>query len=143
MINMIHKKQRKRIIYIFLNVFFPLFIGFQFYIFFKPDTYVYDFVHKFLFLPTYDTLNFFVKCFYNWGCDFLWAYSFNSLLFLVLYQLKRNLLISILLTGTIGVALETFQFIGVLSGTFDFIDIISEVLAIIISGLIIKNLKVI
>ena len=58
MINMIHKKQRKRIIYIFLNVFFPLFIGFQFYIFFKPDTYVYDFVHKFLFLPTYDTLNF-------------------------------------------------------------------------------------
>lgn len=141
--DMKNRKHWKRIVFIFLNVLFPLIVGFSVYVFLKPDTYIYNFIHRIFLLPTYAPTEIFSVCFYNWGCDFLWAYSLNNLLLISLNQFKNTILISSLLTGFVGAFLEFLQLIGSLGGTFDFIDIISEFLAIIISGLIIKIMKVI
>ncbi len=137
------KKMCKRITYVFFSVILPLFIGFFFYVFFKPDTYISGFVREFVLLPAHSATGIFTKCFYNWGCDFLWAYAMNSLLVVLLSIYRKPALIAALLTGVTGICLEIFQLFWVFDGTFDFIDIISEVLAIIISDLIIKKFEVV
>ena len=81
------------------------------------------------------------KAILNWGCDFLWAYSLNFALALILKPFNRTILLSSLLAFSAGFLFEILQYFGIFSGTYDFFDILSETAAVTVSGLMIYKLK--
>lgn len=134
------KRNYYNILLIF-NCFMSLFAGLLIYAFFKRGTYFNTLIQHFISLPFYSVNTATGKAILNWGCDFLWAYSLNFALVLILKPFNRTVLLSSLLAFSAGFLFEIFQYFGVFSGTYDFFDILSEAAAVTVSGLMIYKLK--
>lgn len=129
-----YKKMKKFII--FINVLIPLVIGFVFYLFFRPNSYVSLFARKLINITPVivrPELNhhWLIMFLNNHMADFLWAYSFTFTiyLFLEIEQIKNHYLICISFVAII----ELLQLVPFLPGIFDIIDIIIEIIAVVIA----------
>lgn len=124
-----------------LNCIISLFAGILIYTLFKRGTYFNNLIQHFISLPFYMVNTMVGKAILIWGCDFLWAYSLNFALALILKPFNRTILLSSLLAFSAGFLFEILQYFGIFSGTYDFFDILSEAAAVIVSGLMINKLK--
>lgn len=125
-------------VYRIFNILFPLIIGLGVYLFINPDNYICSFFSRFVVLPKFGLSSPFIEFVNNWGCDFLWAYSFTSVIYELFCSFKFSWLITGLLSISLGVFMELLQYFDVVGGTFDVWDIIIEIIAVVISVLIIK-----
>lgn len=129
----------KRII-LFLNIFIPLVLGLLLYLFTKPENYISLFVSQFYSFPTFNCSSPIMEFINNWGCDFLWAYSLSAILFELFKSFKHSWIFSSLISISLGISMELLQYYNVVAGTFDVWDIIVEIIAVIVSILIIKSI---
>lgn len=127
----------KKIIY-FFNAFAPLAVGLIIYLKMKQSSYISQFVLQYIEVIEYVPKTILGVTARNWGCDFFWAYSLNSVLFYFLRPFKHKAFIAFGLTALLGVILELLQLYGALSGTFDVLDMIFEIIGAVISGIVSK-----
>ncbi len=114
----------------------PLIIGFLYYVFNMPDTYVSQIIYGFFGKPEFikSEENIFLK---GYLCDICWAAALESSVILILPKSKKYFIASVIASALISTLIELLQLFGITSGTFDIIDIIAETASIIISGTII------
>lgn len=69
--------------------------------------------------------------------DFLWAFSLNIFLFILIGNNAKSIVLSMLITTVVGIIMELFQLWNLASGTFDRWDILAELTGAIVSAIII------
>ena len=143
---MYHKQYN--IILIFL-VIIPLMLGLLLYTIFREDTYISRFVLSVIkFNNLSDIKNqisiqspiisYLSK---NYIPDCCWAFSLEACLALILHDSKRMVVISLIISSLFLSTMETLQLTPLIPGTFDSLDIVIELVAIVISGIIINQLR--
>ena len=143
---------RQKAIFTVLIVFIiiPLIVGVMFYLTFRQDTYISHFVVNILRKTnmsvsenrqiTFNSplFNYFAK---NYIPDCCWAFSLESCMALILYSSERMISSSLIISFVFLSAMETLQLTPLIPGTFDFFDIAIELVAIVLSGIIINLLR--
>lgn len=132
---------KRKNLFIFLNVAFPLLIGLSIYLFCYKNTYINTFFENYLginfpYIYRATLLHQFIT---NWACDILWAYALTFSLYFCFRTFNKSILITSFITVSFAVILECLQLTGIVNGTFDTWDIIMELSAIIIAVIIIKK----
>lgn len=124
-----------------LLIIIPLFAGYIIYIFLRGDTIISRFTENLIGIRFAHTVrnSFPVSVIKNWGCDFLWAFSFTSALLYFLRHGNRRFFPASAICIVCGTVLELMQKYNVLSGTFDVGDICAEAAAAVIAAITIKG----
>lgn len=124
-----------------LLIIIPLFAGYIIYIFLRGDTIISRFTENLIGIRFAHTVrnSFPVSVIKNWGCDFLWAFSFTSALLYFLRHGNRRFFSASAICIVCGTVLELMQKYNVLSGTFDVGDIFAEATAAVIAAITIKG----
>ena len=112
------------------------------YLIYRENTYICNFIELFVELETIrDVRPFADSVFINgYLCDYLWAFSFASVLNYLFYEEKRFYFIYPFVV-IYGVIWEISQLKGFVTGVFDFIDIIMYLTAVLTVVLINKYLR--
>ncbi len=119
-----------------LNSLIALLLGGVIYTLFRPDTYIYLWVHTLLPLPTFDfPATVFVSVLKGYLVDALWAYALTFALCVVIKPISAGVL-----SVAMGVVWEVCQLCDICSGTFDCLDILMYLTASVIAVLIIKSI---
>lgn len=127
---------KRKILTIFINIFFPLAVGLCIYLLFYNGTYLNSIFGIELNFKANSFLGIFMK---SWACDILWAYSLTYSLYFVLYAFKNRILFSAILSICIATGFELLQLFGKVNGTFDILDIIFQIAAVISAAGVIKR----
>lgn len=120
-----------------ITVFIPLGIGFIFYYYFCPDIWISSLIDNETSLnmhasqSVYDLLV--LRITKSYLLDFIWAFSFSNMLFLIMEDEKLWWLYVVLIPTSFGVALEVLQRQGFIGGVFDLLDILVEMCAVIVT----------
>jgi len=109
------------------------------YLIYRPDTHISQLIFKMfrftVHTPENNAVTYFMK---NWFSDICWAAALEFAVALILSGTKKSVLTSVLISLAFSALIEAAQKTGIIAGTFDWLDILSESLAIILSGMIIK-----
>lgn len=124
-----------------LLIIIPLFAGYIIYIFLRGDTIISRFTENLIGIKFAHTAKsgFLLSLIKNWGCDFLWAFSFTSALLYFLRHGNRRFFTASAICIICGTVLELMQKCNILSGTFDVGDIFAEAAAAVIAAITIKG----
>lgn len=116
----------KRISFIFLSVLFIV-VGALIYVFFRPTTYIAQFIGNLTGLNSFGEFGSSFLKFYL--PDFLWAISLSFGLYAIyLPNIKTSIILSVVVF-VYGVLWEVLQVIGVIGGTGDIVDVIMYLVA--------------
>lgn len=137
-------KTYKIYIYIIVFVIIPLLLGASIYFLLSPETFVGNWLSIFLkfesiteirdYLSEYSIV-IFIK---NYFCDFLWAFSLESAIFI--FFIHKFSYYSIVISIVISFISEIIQKVHIISGTFDIFDIIIELSAILLSYFLLRRI---
>ncbi len=112
-------------------VLLPLILGGAFYYFFCPDVYFVSLIDKVtglnVHVPLLISRNPFVKILRSYLLDYIWAFAFANMLFLLRLCEKKSRFFILVIPVGVGAVLEILQGMGYITGTFDVIDIFVEV----------------
>lgn len=116
-------------------------MGYIIYVFLRGDTIISRFTENLIGIKfAHNEKNDFpVYVIKNWGCDFLWAYSFTSALLYFLRHGNRRFFTASAICIICGTVLELMQKCNILSGTFDVGDIFVEAAAAVVAAITIKG----
>ena len=134
----------KRIRILLLIVILPLIAGTLIYIILSPETYIVRFLSRLIHhteTSTISSMPTLGKIIRNYVPDFLWAFSFMGGLFLTnIIDSQFRLIKCCLLTAFLCVLFEILQLLPLIHMTFDIWDVIVEIIAVVFSALIIKQI---
>ena len=127
-----NNNSKQRFFYL-LNIVVPLTIGFIVYLLFRKDTFISQFIRRYLHF-NFQTIQFNAewlnRFFRNFAADYLWAYALAFSVAFVLAEEKNQRILSLIICCFFTLLIEFGQKIGVIHGTFDIIDILIELVAI-------------
>lgn len=126
-----------------LSAIIPILIGVAVYIYFRPDTYISEFIADKTgllssYVPSKDD-NLLIKFCRYYLCDIAWAYALPNALFLAFEMDPERINIIAAITVFMIVLSEILQVFGIIPGTGDLVDIIFEILAATVATILIKK----
>ena len=132
---------KRKNLFLFFNISFPLSIGLAIYVFCYQNTYINTTIENILgfSLPYFYFDNAFHRFLTCWVCDILWAYSLTFALFFCFKSFNKSWLITCILSISFSIVIELLQLVDIINGTFDIWDIVMEFSAIIIAVIILKK----
>lgn len=131
-------QQRKQLM---VMVMCSLIAGALFYYFFCPDVYFVIFIDRVTGLNTHVPSNIsgqlFICIMRSYLLDFLWSYTFASVIYLIAYNESYWRWLTISIPTTLGIILEILQKFKLIGGTFDTVDIIIEMVGAVLAFIMI------
>jgi len=119
-------------LFMLFNIIVPLAVGVSLYYYFRPDTYISQFLYGVLRLPQSNSRvldNGFVIFINSYLQDFLWAYALTFAISFIVGQSKIKNALVLAICVLFEIFTELMQKVGVISGVFDLWDIILMALA--------------